>query len=414
MRWRILPLVLLFVALAHFNRLSISVAGAEQLIPHEGIGETEMGAVYSTLLLVYTLFMIPGGWFADRFGPWAAWMVLAFGSAVFVTLTGVAGMIFEGGTALLLALLAVRAALGLAFAPLHPTGARLVANWVPPSGAALANGLITGAACVGIASVYVVFGFLIDEVGWRWAFVVTGGITLAVALAWTAAGADYPAGLPPPRRERPGLASVGRLLGNRSLLLLTLSYGAFGYFQYFFFYWAQYYFTTEMHLSKQESRDNSSCLTLAMGAGMVLGGWLSDRAQASFGPRRGLAVVPVTGLTVGAAATFAGLFLQDATAILLAFTVAMAATGTCEGPSWTAAVRIGRRSGATAAGVMNTGGNALGLLSPVLGPWISEKFGWPAALGLAGLFCLLGAALWLSVDPTGVPDEAPARQEVLS
>src|SRR5207244_3216025 len=34
----------------------------------------------------------------------------------------------------------------------------------------------------------------------------------------------------------------GRLLANRSLVLLTLSYAAVGYFQYLFFYWSQQYF----------------------------------------------------------------------------------------------------------------------------------------------------------------------------
>jgi hypothetical protein len=32
--------------------------------------------------------MTPGGWFIDRFGPRAALMVVAFGSALFVGLTG--------------------------------------------------------------------------------------------------------------------------------------------------------------------------------------------------------------------------------------------------------------------------------------------------------------------------------------
>src|SRR5262249_40402119 len=76
MRWRIVPLVLVFVAFAHFNRVSISVAGAEQIIRPGFVSETEMGFVYSAFLLTYTLFMIPGGWFIDRFGPRAAWMIV--------------------------------------------------------------------------------------------------------------------------------------------------------------------------------------------------------------------------------------------------------------------------------------------------------------------------------------------------
>src|SRR5947209_4260649 len=43
MRWRILPLLMGFVALAHFNRISMSVAGAEQVIRPGFISEAEMG-----------------------------------------------------------------------------------------------------------------------------------------------------------------------------------------------------------------------------------------------------------------------------------------------------------------------------------------------------------------------------------
>src|SRR5262245_45855875 len=83
-----------FVALAHFNRVSMAVTGTEQIIPSGLISETKMGVVYSAYLLPYTLFMIPGGWFIDRFGPHRAWVVAGFGAAVFVALTGVAGLLW--------------------------------------------------------------------------------------------------------------------------------------------------------------------------------------------------------------------------------------------------------------------------------------------------------------------------------
>jgi MFS family permease len=89
MRWRILPLLMAFVALAHFNRISMSVAGAEQIIRLGFLSATEMGLVYSAYLLPYTLFMVAGGYFIDRRGPWLAWVVVGLGSAVFVALTGV-------------------------------------------------------------------------------------------------------------------------------------------------------------------------------------------------------------------------------------------------------------------------------------------------------------------------------------
>src|SRR5262245_14547982 len=211
--------MMMFVALAHFNRVSMAVTGTEQIIRSGLLSETAMGVVYSAYLVPYTLFMMPGGWFIDRFGPRMAWVVAGLGATVFVALTGVAGLLWApatevktrvgivgGGTAVvgLLAtyagalwwgLLVVRGLLGVVYAPLHPTGARLVANWVPRSKATLANGLVTWSATIGMASCYVVFGLLIDRFNWPGAFLVSAGVTLLLTLVWIALAADYPLGV---------------------------------------------------------------------------------------------------------------------------------------------------------------------------------------------------------------------------
>ncbi len=212
-------MLMLVAALAHFNRISITLAGAEQIIRPGFISQTQMGLVYSSFLLLYTLCMIPGGWFIDRCGPRAAWLVLCFGSVVGVALTGLVGLAFTQALPLLLGLLVVRSLLGVANAPLHPSGARLIANWVPDRGVALANGLVNGAACVGMASTYVVFGMLIDRFGWPRAFLVTSGATLLVALIWSFAASDYPPAtwLRTPILMRPGPVRTGILTHEVSL-----------------------------------------------------------------------------------------------------------------------------------------------------------------------------------------------------
>ncbi len=181
---------------------------------------------------------------------------------------------------------------------------------------------------------------------------------------------------------------------------MTLSYGAVGYFEYLFYYWAEFYFEKVLELSKDISRRNSSLLTLAMGAGMILGGWLADRAVARFGVRRGLAAVPVLGLLLGAVTTLAGALVSSPEGILLSFAVAMAAVGSVEGSYWTASVRMGGQRGGTAAAILNTGGNGVGLLAPVVSPAIAERFGWQAGLVLASVVCVIGAVLWWWIDPT--------------
>ncbi len=98
-RWGLVPLLLLMVAMSHFNRISITVAGAEVIIPQRGISPTEMGWVYSSFLIFYTLAMSPGGWFIDRFGAALGLLILGLGSALFMTLTGLAGHFWTGAAA---------------------------------------------------------------------------------------------------------------------------------------------------------------------------------------------------------------------------------------------------------------------------------------------------------------------------
>src|SRR5262249_15331609 len=158
---------------------------------------------------------------------------------------------------------------------------------------------------------YVGFGALIDWVDWPWAFAITGGITALLALCWTVYATDRPAehrrvnaaerrlieqDEPAWNRDRhpaagPATGGWKLLLGNRSLVLLTLSYGAVSYFEYLFTFWMHHYFDDVLHMGKIESRYYAGVLYLAEAAGMVLGGGLSDRLQRWYGYRRGRAIV---------------------------------------------------------------------------------------------------------------------------
>ena len=110
--------------ISHVNRASMSVAGTDRIMAQFSIEPVKMGAVYSTFLLIYSICMIPGGLFIDRFGPRYALMVVGFGSALFGALTGLTGWVFSSAASLLLALTLVRGTMGMLSAPLHPAAAR--------------------------------------------------------------------------------------------------------------------------------------------------------------------------------------------------------------------------------------------------------------------------------------------------
>lgn len=411
-RFGTVPLLMLVVACGHFNRIAITVAGTERIIPEYGISTESMGLVYSAFLLAYTVMMVPGGWFIDRFGARSALLGLAIGSTAFVALTGIVGLVAHDAATVWLGLVLVRTALGAVNAPLHPASARTVSDRVPARSRALANGLVTSAACVGMAATYPVIGTIIDRLGWPAAFLFSSGLTLAVALALAVGSrATRPTTVP---TALPHPASPRHVLRRRGVVLITISYFAYNYFQYLFFYWMEYYFETIQGLSRTSARGYSATLTLVMGVGMIAGGWLCDRSPRSLTPRARRAMVPVLGMLVGGIAFEFGLFAPGPRATLAAFVVAAAFAGACEAAFWTTVVELGAPFGGTAAGLMNMGGNLGGMISPTLTPLLGSLFatashpdmGWRTSLAIAGGIVVAGAMLWLGIDPSQTGKDA--------
>src|SRR5262249_29008326 len=135
-----------------------------------------------------------------------------------------------------------------------------------------------------------------------------------------------------PLAHRPPLThwpaeGFGELITDFSLMALTLSYGLLGYFQYLFFYWAEYYFEHQMHLSTADSRWSCTLLTLAMAGGMFVGGWLSDRARRRLPGQWGLATLPMLALGIAGTATCWSLGDLPAAEVVAGLAIAMGAAG---------------------------------------------------------------------------------------
>ncbi len=442
-RWRVVGLLLAFSFMSWFNRVSISVAYDERIKNQLGITEAEMGTVYSAFLFAYMLLMTPGGWLADRVGPRGALALMGFGSALFGALTGAVGTLALSAAGTVAAFLVVRSLMGAFTAPIYPASGRALLHWLPPRQRAGANGAVMAAALLGIASTYFGFGALLDTFDWPTAFAITGVVTALLALLWTWYAMDQPwehsavnnaelrwirstepdravkdlseavrAGEPPAEAppEVSSRSAWGALLRNRSLVLLTLSYAAVGYFEYLFYFWMHFYFDDVLKVGKAESRLYSTVLYVAMAAGMFGGGWLSDYFQRAWGRRAGRAAVAAGGMVLGAGFLVCGLLAAEPGWIVLWFAVALAAVGATEGPMWATALELGGRHGATAAGVFNTGGNAGGVIAPILTPVVSKALGWIWGIGLGSLVCLAGVCLWFWINPAeGEPAGAPLQ-----
>jgi sugar phosphate permease len=434
-RWRIVALLMAISFLNYFNRISMPVAGG-RIMRERGLSEVQMGWVYSALIIAYTLCMVPGGWLSDRRGGWAALVVMGLGTAACVMLTGVTGMLGGWSAGLVFpALLLVRAGLGGFTAPLYPAAGRIVTYWIPFDDRALANGMVTGVAMVGIGFTYPTFAWLIDALGWPASFLFTGTITAALACWWAWYGANDPRGHPSvspaelsfirsdgfsgdtSRAESrgdadnvdagPAGAFPTDLIRDRNLWLLTASYAAVGYIEYLVFYWSEHYFAEILRFGTRQSRLAAMIPPLAMAAGMPLGGWLSDRLIPGRGYRAARAGVAVGGMVACAALLAAATAASSRLVVVGCFTAALGAIGLCEGSAWATAIGLGgRKSAALSGAIVNTGGNAGGFVSPVVTPFVGamltpslgRETAWAWSLRLGCVICLLGSCLWLWID----------------
>jgi MFS transporter, ACS family, D-galactonate transporter len=400
--WPIVGLLMLVVGSAQFNRVAISVAGAEHIIGESGISETRMGWVYSAFLLFYTLAMLPAGWLIDRVGARATLIILCFGSAIFVAGTSAVGLFSPTATALLFGLLVVRSLMGIINAPLHPAAARMVYAEVPLRAKSFANGLVTFSACLGISATYYGFGLLAARFGWPTAFLMTGWFTLLVGLVWVWGTRSTKNESKLAATAAPNALAehdIWQVLRDPGVIFLTLSYAALGYFQYLFFYFVLNIFQSA-NSGVNEARTYSTIIMLTMGVGMVTGGWLADR----FGRR----IVPFLGMIASGLVFELGVLDGSGRTMFYAFTISAGLLGVAEASFWTTIVGLGRSRGGLAASVMNTGGNAGGMLSPIVTPFVASLFDGQfgnadavrISIAIAGVVPIVGALLWFGVPKT--------------
>jgi len=412
-RWWIVLMLMGYAGLAHFNRVAISVAGSEVFIREDGISATDMGWVYTSFLLVYTLGMLPGGWLIDRIGAARALALLGLTMGTFVALTGTLGWLTSTPAQLWLGLIVIRSISGLWNAPLHPGAAHVVSDVMKGPGRATANGMVTAGALIGIACCYPIFGMLIDRLTWPWAFAVSGATLVGYGAVWhlfvsrllpNRAGTAPEAPSSPRFTELPKPSMVDwTLFRHGNLWLIALSYAAFGYFQYLFMYWMTYYFEKILIVPDVDSRRALFYIMLAQAAGMAVGGLSTDGICRLLGTTWGRRSIVITGMGLSAVFGLIAVSVSAQSQVVAALAISMGALGMCEGVFWTTATDIGGKSRGLAGAFMNTCGNVGGLISPVLTPALAESMGWPGAIAVACVVSGLGGLVWFWITPPSSP-----------
>ncbi len=176
-RWTAVALVAGAILLNYLDRVNISVA-TPTLMKEMGLSAAQMGVLMSAFFWSYTLMMIPGGAFLNKYGPkWAMWTAL-FGWGGVTMLTGAVTSFWS--------FFAVRIGLGITEAPGFPASARVVSVWTPLRERTFATACYDCAARVGSAFAPPLVAAILLAWGWRMSFVISGGLAVLYSFVWVA------------------------------------------------------------------------------------------------------------------------------------------------------------------------------------------------------------------------------------
>jgi MFS family permease len=213
----------------HYGLLILATAVLAMVLQEPAMFGTDYGPILALgtgMFVLYGLGSLPMGWLAERFGRPAMLAGFFIGSGAALVLTG-----FAPGPYWLAAGLALMGAFSAIY---HPIGTAMLVDAAGPKvGAAVGvNGVFGN---LGVALAPVVTAFVAAWIGWRWAFVIPGVLSIGCGLLYLREGQvdvarDKAAGKPFPEIPRAvvrravvvllSLAAVSGFIFNAFTLLL--------------------------------------------------------------------------------------------------------------------------------------------------------------------------------------------------
>jgi len=413
-RWRLFAILAFASFASYMLRSNVSMA-APTMMRDLGLTEIQFGWILAAFTAGYAVFQFPGGIFGDSVGPRKALTIIAalWGITTILTVI-IPGPDVASLGVIISTLIFVRFLVGATHAPIFPVMNTAIGRWFPTGSWALPLGLSSTALTLGAAAAAPLMPWLIDQFGWRIAFLSIAPLGFLVAVAWWWYSRDFPRehksineaeielitarhekpvdNLPPP----PGWI---RVLKNRDVILLMLSYSCMNFVFYEVFNWFPYYVSEIREFDPQTAGYVVSTQWIAGAAGAALGGWLCDRLCRISGLRWGCRWPIIIGMLLSGLLLIGGALHPSAGIAVALLALCFFFNQMTEGTYWATSVAIGGQFAGSAGGVMNTGANAVGILNALIVPLIAGAVNWTFAVASGAIFCFVGAALMLFVRP---------------
>jgi len=412
-RWKIFLFLFGFGFIAYVQQRSLTVA-SYRMMPDLGLTQMQIGWLEEALLVGYTAMQFPGGVIGQRLGARLMFVVIGLIAFASCLVTPLAPLVLQGSV-LLGVLLAAQLLAGAAQGPIFPVSTGVFQTWFTPDKWPLVQGMQSMGLGLGASFTPPLIAWLMTAFDWRRALAWTTLPALLLIAWWAWYGRNTPAEHPSVSAEE--LAELGAeppasvdsaiswsrmwaLMKNRDVLVLTASYLCMNYVYYLLANWCFLYLIQERHFTVLQSGMLAGTPPLAAAIGAGVGGWLASVLGKRYGIRRGLRILPLISLPAAGVLQFVAVDAANAYLAVAALALCFACVELNEGPYWAAIMHVGRADAMAASGLLNTGGNAGGLVATPIVAYLSGHHAWTPAFLIGTGFALASAAGWLLVDPT--------------
>lgn len=406
--WRIRQLYTSFIGYAVYylvrKNFSMAIPDMKRSL---GYNDETIGKFLTVQDVVYGISKFANGMLGDRTNP-------RYFMALGLVLSGVVNF-FLGLVSLPLTMLILLVFNGWFQGMGFPPCARVLSHWFSPGERGMMWGLWNTSHQVGLASTFILGGYLARFMGWRAVFVVPAMIAMAVAFLLVERLRDTPGslGLPPVETytgEDAGLADIAvtdevepppvfrailwdRVFSNPYIWIICLANFFVYVIRYVFLNWAPMYLREVKGVQIDEAGWTMAFFEVAGIPGSILAGWLSDRL---FHTRRAPVCVMFMLATAGA---IAALWHLPPGARQWQVNLDLWAVGfLIYGPQFLVGVMTAdlatKQAAATAIGLTGFFGYLSGLLSGWGMGAILQRHGWDAGFRLLVGCSLLGAVLF--------------------
>jgi ACS family hexuronate transporter-like MFS transporter len=277
-RWVICALLFFATTINYVDRQVLGILSKDLKL---AIGWTEVdyGNIVAAFNAAYAFGLLLAGRLMDRIGTRIGYALAIIWWSLAAMSHALARTPFSFGVA--------RAGLGIGEAGNFPAAIKTVAEWFPKKERALATGIFNAGSNVGAIVAPLTVPWIATHLGWRWAFIMTGGIGLLWLLFWlplykrpekhpkvSKAELDHIHSDPPD----PPAAKVpwARLIPHRQTSAFAIGKYLTDPIWWFYLYWIPNFFRDKHGLDLTTIGPPLIAIYLIADIGSIGGGWLSS------------------------------------------------------------------------------------------------------------------------------------------